>query len=73
MIEVLQSSDGLLRAQDLFNRVAQRTGQMASVVGVEQQPELKPIREAGHEAGSFFLVPQPGTSLDLSYVEPHAD
>jgi len=43
------------------------------VVGVEQQPELKPIREAGHEAGSFFLVPQPGTSLDLSYVEPHAD
>ena len=58
MIEVLQESDGLLRAQDLFNRVAQRAGQMASVVGVDQQPELKPIREAGHEAGSFFLVPQ---------------
>ncbi len=73
MIEVLQSSDGLLRAQDLFNRVAQRTGQMASVVGVEQQPELKPIREAGHEAGSFFLVPQPGTSLDFPYAESHAD
>src|SRR6056297_2058493 len=58
MIEVLQSSEGVLRAQDLLNQVAQRTGRMASVVGVEQQPELKPIREAGHEAGSFFLVPQ---------------
>ena len=62
MIEVLQSSDELLRAQDLFNQVAQRTERMASVVGVEQQPELKPIREAGHEAGSFFLVPQTGTA-----------
>jgi len=58
MIEVLQESDGLLRAQDLFSQVAARTERMASVVGVEQQPELKPIREAGHEAGSFFLVPQ---------------
>jgi len=58
MIEVLQSSEGVLRAQDLFSRVAQRTERLASVIGAEQRPELKPIREAGHEAGSFFLVPQ---------------
>ena len=57
MIEVLQSSEDVLRAQDLFRRVAQRTESLASVVGVDQRPELKPIREAGHEAGSFFLVP----------------
>lgn len=58
MIEVLQSSEDVLRAQDLFGRVAQRTERLASAVGAEQRPELKPIREAGHEAGSFFLVPQ---------------
>lgn len=57
MIEVLEESEEVLRAQDLFALVAQRTEQMASRMGVEQQPELRPIREAGHEAGSFFLVP----------------
>lgn len=60
LIEVLQSSNELLRAQDLFDRVSRRTERMASAVGVDQRPELKPIREAGHEAGSFFLVPQDG-------------
>ncbi len=57
LIEVLQSSDSLMRARDLFDSVVQRTEQLASLAGVEQRPELKPIREAGHEAGSFFLVP----------------
>ena len=57
LIEVLQSTDDLMRVRDLFNLVVQRTEQLASVVGVEQRPELKPIRDAGHEAGSFFLVP----------------
>lgn len=57
LIEVLEDSDQVLRAQDLFALVARRTERMASAMGVEQQPELRPIREAGHEAGSFFLVP----------------
>lgn len=57
LIEVLEDSDEVLRAQDLFALVARRTEQMASRMGVDQQPELRPIREAGHEAGSFFLVP----------------
>lgn len=57
LVEVLNGNEGLLRAQDLFDRVAQRTERMASSVGVEQRPELRPIREAGHEAGSFFFVP----------------
>mgnify|MGYP005842254573 CR=1 FL=1 len=55
-IEVLQASDGLMRVQDVFDRVARRTERLASAVGVEQRPELRPIREAGHEAGSFFFI-----------------
>jgi len=57
LIEVLRESDELLRAQDLFRRVAERTERLAAAIGVDQRPELRPIREAGHEAGSFFLVP----------------
>ena len=60
LIEVLRESDELLRAQDLFHRVAERTERLAASLGVDQRPELRPIREAGHEAGSFFLVPDSG-------------
>jgi len=57
LIEALESADGVFRAQDLFSSVAGRTRRLASVVGIEQQPDLRPIREAGHEAGSFFFLP----------------
>jgi len=57
LIEVLENGSGVMRVQDLFAQVSQRTASLASTVGVEQRPELRPIREAGHEAGSFFLVP----------------
>lgn len=56
LIEELRGAEGLTRVRDIFDGVARRTERLASTVGVEQRPELRPIREAGHEAGSFFFI-----------------
>lgn len=58
LIEVLRENNNLLRAQDLFRLISERTERLAAAMGSDQRPDLRPIREAGHEAGSFFLVPK---------------
>lgn len=58
LIESLEGANSLVRAQDLFVQVAERTAGLAAQQGVDQRPEMRPIREAGHEAGSFFFLPQ---------------
>jgi uncharacterized protein len=57
LIEVLESNQGILREQDVYRQVSERVGRLTEPLGVEQVPELRPIRQAGHEAGSFFFVP----------------
>ncbi|MEE4638772.1 MAG: caspase family protein [Wenzhouxiangella sp.] len=57
LIESLEGASSLLRAQDVFAQVAERTASLAAVQGMDQRPEMRPIREAGHEAGSFFFIP----------------
>jgi uncharacterized protein len=57
-IDVLESNDEILREQELFRQVANRVADLTEALGVEQTPELRPIRQAGHEAGSFFFVPR---------------
>lgn len=57
LIESLEGTDSLVRAQDLFVQIAERTAGLAALQGVDQRPEMRPIREAGHEAGSFFFLP----------------
>ncbi len=57
-IDVLESNEDILREQDLFRKVASRVADLTEALGVEQTPELRPIRQAGHEAGSFFFVPR---------------
>ncbi len=57
LIESLEGASSLLRAQDVFAQVAERTAGLAAVQGMDQRPEMRPIREAGHEAGSFFFIP----------------
>ncbi len=58
LIDVLEQNDAVLREQDLFRRVTTRVDELAQPLGIEQVPELRPIRQAGHAAGSFFFVPQ---------------
>lgn len=57
-IDVLESNDRILREQELYRQVSGRVADLTEELGVEQTPELRPIRQAGHEAGSFFFVPQ---------------
>ena len=57
LIDVLENNHELMREQDLYSAVAERTRTMLSSDDFYQRPELRPIRPAGHEAGSFFLVP----------------
>lgn len=57
-IDVLESNDEILREQELFRQVASRVADLTEALDVEQTPELRPIRQAGHEAGSFFFVPR---------------
>jgi uncharacterized protein len=58
LIEVLESNQSLMREQELYDLVAKRTRSMSAEVDFEQRPELRPIRPAGHGAGSFFFVPR---------------
>ncbi len=57
-IDVLESNEDILREQELFRKVSDRVADLTEAVGVDQTPELRPIRQAGHEAGSFFFVPR---------------
>lgn len=58
LIDVLESNQTVLREQDLYRQVSSRVIELAEPLGIEQSPELRPIRQAGHAAGSFFFVPQ---------------
>ena len=58
LIDVLEANDAVLREQDLYRQVTNRVADLAAPLGIEQTPELRPIRQAGHAAGSFFFVPR---------------
>jgi len=57
LVEVLEDNQTVLREQDLHAAVAERTRELSETVDFDQRPELRPIRPAGHGAGSFFFVP----------------
>jgi hypothetical protein len=58
LIDVLETNDQLIREQELFAAVSQRAAQISEQLPFAQRPELRPIRPAGHGAGSFFFVPR---------------
>ncbi len=58
LIDVLEANNAVLREQDLYRQVTNRVADLAAPLGIEQTPELRPIRQAGHAAGSFFFVPR---------------
>lgn len=58
LIDVLKSADHVLDDNMLFARVAVKVRRRAEAIGVEQTPEMRPIRAAGHAGGDFYFVPQ---------------
>lgn len=67
MIDVLSANQGVLNEQQLIQRLTGRVTERADEMGVDQRPELKPIRSAGHiPGGSFFLVPRPEQAASVA-------
>lgn len=56
-LETLDSNEKIISAPELFMSLRDQVKQSAAKVGVDQQPEFKAIKGAGHEVGDFFLVP----------------
>jgi len=61
-IDVLESSNGVLTAPELYGAIKQRVEKAAAGMQFKQVPEFKAIKEAGHEVGDFFFVPVASTA-----------
>ena len=57
-IDVLQRNQGVLSSVSLYRDVFEKVAVSARRQGIEQLPQLRPIRPAGHEWGEFFFVPR---------------
>lgn len=56
-IDVLETNSGSMSVVELYGRVFDRMYASLEKVGIEQEPELRVIRAAGHESeGDFFFV-----------------
>jgi len=56
-IDVLKNNQRVLAGPELFIEIKDRVKGGARKVGVEQDPEFKAMKGAGHEVGDFFFVP----------------
>ncbi len=61
-IDVLEQSEGVITGPELFLKVRAIVSERSKESGVEQTPELKAIKGAGHEVGDFFFVKKPAKS-----------
>jgi TPR repeat protein len=57
-LDVLESNQNILTSPALFGLVQGRVREEAAKSHFSQQPEMKAIKGAGHEAGDFFFVPK---------------
>lgn len=57
LIEALEANDKPLRDSQLFSLLSVNVSKRAHALAMRQKPEMKPVREAGHEGGSFYFVP----------------
>ncbi len=57
-LDILSSNQGVLSAPTLFSKLKERVRTASEGQGFSQVPELKSIRDAGHEIGDFFFVPK---------------
>lgn len=59
LIDALESNDSALRDSNLFAQLSVNVRKRSSEAQLAelQSPEMKPVREAGHEGGTFYFVP----------------
>lgn len=57
LINLLENNDSILRENMVFSRVAVDVYQQAKHNNIDQNPEMRPIRAAGHEGGDFYFIP----------------
>lgn len=57
LVNALEGNHGLLKDSELFSQIAIGLNEKSALIGKPQAPEMKPIREAGHEGGSFYFIP----------------
>jgi uncharacterized protein len=57
LIETLEQNNQTLRDSSLFSQLSVNVRKRAAAANLDQVPEMKPVREAGHAGGSFYLVP----------------
>ena len=57
LIEVLESNNQAMRDSMLFSQLSVNVRKRNENVADGTEPEMKPIRTAGHEGGAFFFVP----------------
>lgn len=56
-IEELERNESVITAPELFLRIRERVEASAEAAQIGQEPQLKVIKDAGHEVGDFFFVP----------------
>lgn len=56
-IEELERNESVMTAPELFLRIRNRIDSSAAAAEIGQEPQLKVIKDAGHEVGDFFFVP----------------
>ncbi len=57
LIESLEQNKDALRDSGLFAQLSVNVRKRGQTAAVDQIPEMKPVREAGHEGGAFYFVP----------------
>ncbi|MFT7561813.1 MAG: hypothetical protein ACI93R_003744 [Flavobacteriales bacterium] len=57
-LDALEQNEGILSGPELFLKIRTQVNTRAKSLGLDQQPELKVIKGAGHEVGDFFFVNQ---------------
>ncbi len=59
LLEVLSGNSRVAEVSRLFGDIERRMSRAAARYGIDQQPSLAPITQAGDEGGEFFFVPAP--------------
>ncbi len=57
LLEALETNNKALRDSRLFAQLSVNVRKRSSFNAESQVPEMKPVREAGHEGGAFYFVP----------------
>lgn len=57
LIDALEQNEDTLRDSGLFAQLSVNVRKRSQHAEEDQIPEMKPVREAGHEGGAFYFVP----------------